>query len=516
MKYINKIKAVAAATLFSMSFSSCSDWLEVKMEDKIMESVLFSNYYGYVSAINGVYIGMNSYYTPDFTMGVIDVMAQYYNVLENDGHVFKEYVSYKYNDIDVEEKNSSLWNKGYELIANDNVVLSHLENEAETPLTHEQFCLLRGEALALRAMLHFDILRRHGSIYSQNPEATAIPYQDSPKREILPMLPHREVVDRIIADLNEAIALLKESDPIITEGTKNTVTEDNGVSDYDMSFRQLRLNYYAAQGLLARVYLWIGDRANAYRIAKEEIIDKITTKKLTVFPWTTKGEVEMEKRPDLIFSSEIMFAIYNSSRANLFNNLFNSSVNLSKRLTFYGEFVNDSKVAAFYDHDNDFRKMYHWEFLEPTQAEIDAAQEAGTDVKSSYYCKKYQDFESGFNAGIPSTNRYMVSMLRLSEIYFIAAESTNDREEAYQLINAVRSHRQCPDLPSTGDFDKHLTFELAREVIGEGQLFYFYKRRAERRPIDRLGTHTFEMNLSNYVWPIPESEMSQRVTNENL
>lgn len=48
-------------------------------------------------------------------------------------------------------------------------------------------------------------------------------------------------------------------------------------------------------------------------------------------------------------------------------------------------------------------------------------------------------------------------------------------------------------------------------MIGEGQLYFFYKRRQETFIISRTGEHDFNMPLSNYVWPIPESEISKRV-----
>ena len=76
-----------------------------------------------------------------------------------------------------------------------------------------------------------------------NPDAESIPYQDDTSREIKPFLSNKEAMEKIIADLTEASTLLKDSDPIITEGIKDTQTEDNGVSSYDMTFRQLRLNY---------------------------------------------------------------------------------------------------------------------------------------------------------------------------------------------------------------------------------------------------------------------------------
>ena len=242
------ITAVTSA-LMTLSLSSCADWLKVEMEDKIMEPVLFSKYTGYVSALNGVYVSLNDYYTNSELTNILDVMAQYYYVTDDNNHKYRLYQSFDFNDIGVESKNESLWNQGYTIIANTNTILNHLSDINDTPLTQAQFDLLRGESLALRAMLHFDILRRHGAIYALNPDAESIPYQDDTSREIKPFLSNKEAMEKIIADLTEASTLLKDSDPIITEGIKDTQTEDNGVSSYDMSFRQLRLNYYAVQGL---------------------------------------------------------------------------------------------------------------------------------------------------------------------------------------------------------------------------------------------------------------------------
>ena len=69
--------------MIPLSLASCSDWLEVEMEDKIMEPVLFSNYAGYVSAINGVYLSLNEYYIDGQLINILDVMAQYYHVTDD-------------------------------------------------------------------------------------------------------------------------------------------------------------------------------------------------------------------------------------------------------------------------------------------------------------------------------------------------------------------------------------------------------------------------------------------------
>lgn len=498
-KYI--IKA-AASVLMLLSQASCSDWLKVEMEDQIMEPVLFSNYSGYVSALNGVYLSMNDYYAQGELINILDVMAQNYYVSDENNHKYNLYQSYTFSDTEVESVNGALWDKGYNLIAHVNTVLDHLNGIENTPLTESQYAVLRGESLGLRAMLHFDILRRHGAIYIANPDAETIPYQDDTSREIKPLLPNRDLMARIISDLTEAASLLKGYDPIITEGVKDVVTEDNGVSNYDMSFRQYRLNYYAIQALLARAYMWTGDKAKAYNIATEEIINKITTDKLNVFPWVTSAQVNADRRPDLLFSPEVIFALYNSQRTKYNTSFFTSSLSMSNRLTFYGENKGDgSKVDAMYDYPNDYR-LNQWAVADPLQ---------GSDTENpttSLYLTKFDDFESG---ATDASYRYMIPMIRLSEIYLIAAESTSDKEEAYGFINEVRTHRNCPDLDAEGgDLDHDLLFEFARETVGEGQLYFYYKRRQDTRIISKEGTYDFNMLLSNYVWPIPESEISKR------
>lgn len=505
----NKIYPLLLAAAAGVGFTACNDWLEVKMEDKIMEKTLYSKYSGYMSALNGIYLTMNQLYASgQSVLNISDVMAQYYNVTENPEHSYRLFMGYKYNELSVESRNTSLWQQTYTLLANNNAILDHLKTLEETPLTQDQFNILRGEVLGLRAFLHFDLVRRHGSVYSVAPDAECIPYQIDSKREVQPFKTHAEIMEMIIADLNEAADLLKKSDPIITDGVRNVVTEDNGVSLYDMSFRQLRMNYYAVQGLLARAYMWMGEKEKAYQIAKHEIIDKITTDDLTVFPWTTREQVEADKRPDHIFSSEVMFALYNSKRSDYNNACFSQSLQPTGRLTFYGETMGDSKVALLYEHDNDLRRKA-WELVPPTQAEIDAAAERGEDPRSSLFFKKFLDWESGYTLSGADTYRYMIPLMRISEIYLIAAEATSDVEEAYKYINLIRSKRMCPDIPALNK-DMDVMYEFAREVVGEGQLFYFYKRRNAQVMISRTGTYDYMMNPDSYVWPIPESEWNKR------
>ncbi len=509
MKNMIKAKVIAAVALLGFGFSSCNDWLEVKMQDKIMENALFADYKGYMTALNGVYIGMLDLYSRSLTTGALDVMAQYYNVSQNNNHSMKLYATYLYSDPSIETATTSIWNQAYTLLANTNVIIEHTDNDMLTP---QQHAVIRGEALALRAFIHFDLLRLYGPIFSEDSKKVCIPYQASSKREIQPMLPADEVLEKVIADLREAESLLVLHDPIITEGVKNSSVSDDGATSYDMSFRQLRLNYYAVQVLLARAYMWKGDNATAYKIAKEQILDKITTKDLEVFPWVTKEQTEINGRPDLLFSSEVMFSLYNSKRTDIYNGYFAASLRaLSGRLTFFGSgFSGDSKIATFYDDESDFR-LKAWEVVEPTDAERQEAESKGEVAPNTLIFKKYQDFSREAIIDGTETYRYMIPLIRLSEVYLMVAECTTNRTEAFEMINTLRKNRDCLDIDESQDLQKVLTYEMAREVIGEGQLFYFYKRRAAESMISGTKADgTVPMVKSYYEFPIPQAEFDKR------
>ncbi len=68
---------LAMAGVLAVPTTSCSDWLDVKMSDKIMENALFSTNNGFMTALNGVYMGMIDVYGDDLSVGIIDVMSLY-------------------------------------------------------------------------------------------------------------------------------------------------------------------------------------------------------------------------------------------------------------------------------------------------------------------------------------------------------------------------------------------------------------------------------------------------------
>ena len=81
MKKLNFIIKYGLALLL-LSFYSCESWLNVTPSDRLSEEMLFNDREGFVKALNGVYIELNTneLYGRNLTAGALDVMGQYYSV----------------------------------------------------------------------------------------------------------------------------------------------------------------------------------------------------------------------------------------------------------------------------------------------------------------------------------------------------------------------------------------------------------------------------------------------------
>ena len=197
-----------------------------------------------------------------------------------------------------------------------------------------------------------------------------------------------------------------------------------------------------------------------------------------------------------MFSSEVLFALYNTSRINLYRNYFASTLDPRKILSFAGT-LDAGRIPQLYDSQNDLRyKMWS----------------ASAEGENDLIFNKYEDVAR--SDASTESYCYMIPLIRLSELYLIAAECETDTQQALNYLNTLRNHRNCPDLhPTTPDeLIEAVTTEFRKETIGEGQMFFFYKRRAaESIPNGSSLTGNMTMLLKDYVVPIPDSELDNRL-----
>lgn len=486
-----KIKIRYSWLLCLLVFSACNSWIDIKPSDRLNEDMLFENRQGFEKAINGVYVGLvdRSLYGRNLSAGVIDMMGQYYNY--GNGSDFNSMVgAYKYEKQELKDVFQAVWEKAYALILNCNIIIEKCDEKREV-LPGVYYGLYKGEALALRAMLHLDILRLFGPVYDEASKTKeCIPFVNSSDTEISPLLSAEKVLSLIIQDLETSLGLLKDSDPVFTEGVRN---EANSSGDNSLNYRQYRLNYYAVKTLLARAYLWGHDTENALTAA-EEILREVQVEGAEIFPFVTSGAAGSDR----MFSTEVMFALYDSYReTQVYDALFIPTLESSKLNTLPGETLPPTHPTGdnTYDSQNDYRyKMWS------------TNNDGGKTVP---YCKKYENVNN---------ERYnkMIPLIRLSEVYLIAAECVGDITLAKEYLNQIRIHRNCVSIdPTEETLMNYILKEARREFLGEGQMFFFYKCHGMAKIPNGRGKEgnkgTINMSESSYVVPLPDSETSVRL-----
>jgi len=221
---------------------ACESWIDVEPTDRLSEDKVYSTQKGFLQALNGVYAEMNNntVYGGHLSVGVIDVLAQYYDGGSENSYTYYYYPRYDYTNTGVKNTFSNVWSKMYSLISSANIILEKCEQTDVLPSQYQK--MIKGEALAMRAMFHLDLLRLFGPVMSENAHEMAIPYVTVADQNIQDFLTADVVIDRIIHDLTEASGLLQSSDPVLTDGVKHT--PDDG-DNLDFCYRQYRMNYFA-------------------------------------------------------------------------------------------------------------------------------------------------------------------------------------------------------------------------------------------------------------------------------
>lgn len=477
------IIAIACCTLLS----SCDNWLEVKPYDQISEGELQQSEEGYQKMLNGIYIDLNTdaLYGKTLSVEMIEVMGGAY-AIGTDNSVwgnYKNLASYEYGTEYWRDRLDQTWNKAYALILNCNTLLGSIDNH-QNIFTGSNYYIIKGEALALRALLHFDMLRLFGPVYSKDCDKKAIPYYDKQTNTPEDILTAKQVAEHVVADLEEARTLLA-NDPVRTEGTRMNSSTD-GSSNF-LRYRALRLNYYAVEALLARVNLYIGNKTDAYKYA----IDVIRSSDNGVFPFVDKSLVTGSPAdPDRIFSSEVIFALTNTSRGKLFTSFFDPS-RLPNYVFRMDNDLMDKRIyggaAATGGYQDDYRYRMNW-----------------VATGSNRYLYKYRDMTA--SGSIQNT---MMPMLRLGEMYLIAAEAqSNDLKAGVSFVNTLRRNRGVASLQTlTTDL---LENEYIRELYGEGQLFYLYKRLNTDVITSASTSKNPKASDKIFVVPMPDSETENR------
>ncbi len=447
---------ITLMTMLVLVGFSCEDKLNIEPFQSLSVDQSLSTTEGLFTALVGAYDGLQdvNYYGRDFVV-VNEAKADNVYISINNSNRFL--VDFRY-EFSAAQTQTALWNDAYALILRVNNIIAKI-NPGDDELTDQYL----GEALFLRALVHFDLVRMFARPYGEGASNLGVPIMltaeiSEPARNTV-----GEVYAQVVEDLTDAAALM---------------TQDVG---------PYRATSDAANALLARVYLYMEDYTNA-EIAATSVIGAGYTlfdgTDLATF-WGTHG------------TSEEIFTVRRVAAETL------GSDNLGQ--IFNPQGYGDIRVAQ------DIIDMYE---VGDSRASVDFYNQDGFN-----WVGKYLSQEG--NPGLVN-----VKLLRSAEMYLIRAEarllkSSPDVTGASNDIDAIRTRAQLATV-GTATFQA-LKDEKRREFAFEGhraQDIFRWGDAVTRIQCggggtgDELTAPCFLSATSNLrVYPIPQRELD---VNQNM
>lgn len=483
------MKNIAIITLSMFLFAACDNFLDVKPKAEIVEYVYFDNPEGFEDALYGVYSNLSNsnLYGEKLSWGLLDVFAQYYRKAQptESAHNMMQIEHEK-----LKPQYSGIWSSAYETIGYVNNILRNLEKKDENSMHY--YNLYKGEALGLRAFLHFDLLRLFAPHIASKPQERAIPYVTIYESLVSPFKTVEEAYECVLADLKEAEALLAEDTVLYLYPRRYRI--DDGFA----TCREMHFNLRAAQATLARVYWMKGDMDNALIYAKKVINSGI-------FPLEDKLNLEtfMAGR---IAEKETIFGIYTTATQNQLKSNF-----YTYESTYTWLPANDVLDLYFVpqEYGHDMRQDVWFRHARAVDDQILRCMKILNEDKiatPNEYSATQGTIE-GFN------------LIRIPEMYLIAAEALLDKnpEEALKYFDDLIYARGATKYADRADYVltlEDIVKERRKEFVQEGQYFFTLKRMNANIYVDDLKA---ELSGSDalYTLLIPEEEFEYRYMEED-
>jgi hypothetical protein len=419
MKRIINIISFAAVCYF---ITGCKkDFLELKPYDQVALDIAIKTEGDMQAATNGVYslIRNSSIYGRDVELRG-DVLADNVYISATNSNRFLEYTQVNYTVSTA--SGAATWNNSYAAILRANNVIN--SSIAATTNTSQY----KGEALTLRALLYFDLAKQFAKSYDPATAATdlgvplILTYDPTlkPTRNTV-----KEVYDQVEKDLTAAIPLLTDRVP------------------YSAAY----VNKNTAKALLARMYQFKKDWAKALSTAQDVITTggyTLTTAANHVSYWGV-GTPRTDKLESIF---ELTFDPNGNAGLESLPYFFLQAG--------YGDALATDALYNTYSATDVRRNLM-----------VDAVR-AGKNVK---VVNKY-----------PSNINYTIKIVRLSEVYLIAAEAsyqTGNSGQALIYLNQVATRRDPAFIGyvSTGtQVLEDILTERRKELAFEGHRYWDLQR----------------------------------------
>lgn len=402
----------------TLLLTSCKkSFIEKSPNDSISLDKALSDEVGVSNALNGAYAQLRSVSLYGRDLPVTgDLMAD--NTFVETRNSGRYLQQFNYNILNSDGVAEDVWTAAYTGIMRCNQIIKASASGGKVPE-------IKAQAYALRALLYFKLVTLFARPYTDSPDALGVPLILAYEPTKLPTRSKvSEVYTQIISDYKAAFA---------------------AAPDYTNS---ITLSKYAVEGLLAKAYLYMGDNTNAKAAAVDVITNsgfKLVTPAAYENYWADPGiqtnqvETMFEVDADAINNNgfDDLAAIYNNG---------------------YQDIYASKQLVALYS-STDIRKSV---LITST-------------TKSGAPATIVNKFSNATNS-----DRDNLKVLRLSEVYLIAAEASLPASEADALmyVNALMAQRDPGfTYASTGaPLLNDIVQERRKELAFEGDRLYDLNR----------------------------------------
>jgi len=477
MKKINILLAVLGIVLLS----SCEGFLDVKPSNSTDAETSILTAADAKVAINGLMRKMASsdYYGRNFIM-YGDAKGGDFAIASQGRGLDALYV---FNHSATSNSYSGFWSQLYNNILQANNLLVNIEKIEAAGKGSTALSDYKGQALAARALMYFDLVRLYGKPYNMDKTSLGVPLVLEPLEETAQ--PTRATVEAVYTQIVKDLA---DAEPIISKAVGTVAVKGF-------------INYYGVKAIQARVNLAMGKYPEA--LAAAEVV--ITSNKYTLYAndkwvksWSTQFDTE----------SIFELAVYPSEADLLTGSLGYYLLRTAKISGAMGWFMaSDYYMNRLKEDPTDVR----WGIMDYDE----------TSKTRFGSCLKYAGVDLKGDKG--TTSAVNIKVIRLSEMYLIAAEAafsqpTPDKVKASTYLNAIR--KRAPALVASTSETVTLDMivnEKSKEFFAEGQR-YFDMIRLNRtitfnddfiKPAVIITHRTISIDRTFYkaILPIPKSEL---------
>jgi tetratricopeptide (TPR) repeat protein len=444
IKYTTMKQILLYTVLCVFTLTSCNDFLDVKPSNQSdsSQSILTSG--DAEVMLTGLMRAMTSsdYYGRNFVMygeakgGYLTVPSQ--------GRGLD--VLYTFNHSAATNSYSGYWSQIYYCIVQVNILIANIEKLIEAGNTDNLLKQYKAEARTARAIFYYDLVRLYGKPYDMDKASYGVPltleqleYTALPTRSSV-----EQVYIQILKDLTEDAEFLSKS-------------KRNGF-----------ISYYANRAVQARVYLQMQNYDAALEAAEEIMTSSLYVNKL----YTNSEWVESWTKQ---FGSESVFelGIYPNEA-----DLKEASLGYYLRRKSHG----GSAAAGWFIASKPFLDNVLGEDPDDVRwGVMDKDEKSETPAHPAIRkgaCYKYSGSVDLAGDGKATETAVNVKVIRLSEIYLIAAEaafskSSPDKEKAAGYLQEIR--KRAPNLTPADENNITLDMilnEKGKELFAEGQRYF--------------------------------------------